>query len=257
MRNVLSKLSDALSVSETVGETTATAATVVGCDGVSHTFECGNKRRLPWASGQSTTITALEDVSVTVEAGEVVGLAGPSGSGKSTLLHCLAGVVVPSTGSVSLLGEPIVERSPRQRARLRRHHIGFVFQRFHLLDSLTARQNVTVPLLESALSRRERQARGEELLAAVGLEDRVDHRPAQLSGGERQRVAVARALVGEPSVIFADEPTGELDSAAGQQVLDLLTDLATDAAVVIASHDEAALDRTDRRLRLTDGRIQR
>ena len=243
-------------MSETVGETTATATTVVGCDGVSHTFDRGSQRRLPWATGQSTTITALEDVSVTVEAGEVVGLAGPSGSGKSTLLHCLAGVLVPSSGSVSLLGEQLAERSPRERAQLRRQHIGFVFQRFHLLDSLTARQNVTVPLLESTLSRGERRSRGEELLAAVGLDDRLDHRPAQLSGGERQRVAVARALVGEPSVIFADEPTGELDSAAGDQVLDLLTDLADDAAVVIASHDEAALDRTDRRLRLNDGRIQ-
>ena len=243
-------------MSETVGQSTATTTTVLDCHAVSHTFTRGTRSRLPWTTDRSTTITALDDVSLTVEAGEVVGLAGPSGSGKSTLLHCLAGVLVPSAGSVSLLGEPIAELSPRERAELRRQHIGFVFQRFHLLDSLTARQNVTVPLLESTLSRRERRSRGAELLAAIGLEDRTDHRPPQLSGGERQRVAVARALAGEPSVIFADEPTGELDSAAGQQVLDLLTDLTADAAVVIASHDEAALDRTDRLLRLTDGQIQ-
>jgi putative ABC transport system ATP-binding protein len=190
-----------------------------------------------------------------VRPGEFVGLAGPSGSGKSTLLHLLAGLDTPTSGTVNLAGVDTGSVSSRRRTRLRLANVGIVFQHFHLLPSLSARSNVAAPLIETGESKRQRRARAEELLKQVGLADRVQHTPSELSGGEQQRVAVARALATDPALVIADEPTGELDTATGAQVLDLLAEVATDRAVVVASHDQQALDRTTRVVRLHDGRI--
>jgi len=201
------------------------------------------------------TVTALSDVTLDVERGEVVGIAGPSGSGKSTLLHLLAALDVPTSGSVRIAGRNVAELSERERTRLRLDHVGIVFQRFYLLPSLSARGNVALPLVERGVPKRERRDRATALLEQVDLADRADHRPDQLSGGEQQRVALARALATDPEVVLADEPTGELDSSTGQRVLDLLTDVADERAVILASHDAQALDQTDRVVQLRDGHV--
>jgi len=203
----------------------------------------------------ATEVTALDGVSAAVSRGELVGIAGPSGSGKSTLLHLLAALDKPTTGRVDIDGTDTAELGEKARGRLRRDHIGIVFQRFHLLPALTAQQNVALPFIEWGVGKRERRDRSERLLQQVGLGDRLTHRPAELSGGEQQRVAVARALAGEPDLLIADEPTGELDSAAGANVLDLLAEVSEERAVIVASHDQAVLDRVDRTIRLRDGRV--
>lgn len=199
------------------------------------------------------TITALDSVSLSIGVGEVVGVSGPSGSGKSTLLHLLAGLDTPTAGTITIQGTDISGLTGRQQTRFRRDNIGMVFQRFHLLPALTARENVALPLVQAGVSRGHRRERADELLAAVGLADRTAHRPGALSGGEQQRVAIARALAADPAVVIADEPTGELDRDTGDQVLDLLTQVSEDRAVVIASHDTYTLDRADRRIQLLDG----
>lgn len=203
-----------------------------------------------------TEVRALDGVSVTVDQGELVGIAGPSGSGKSTLLHLMAALDTPTSGHVEIQGTDTAELSERERSTLRRDHIGIVFQRFHLLSSLTAHQNVALPFIEWGVGKTERRDRAELLLQQVGLGDRLDHRPAELSGGEQQRVAVARALAGKPDLLIADEPTGELDSEAGATVLDLLEELSENRAVIIASHDQAVLDRVGRVIRLRDGTVE-
>lgn len=206
--------------------------------------------------GQGRTVTALDSVSLSVAAGEVVGIAGPSGSGKSTLLHLLAGLDSPTAGSVVIRGTEIGSLSDRRQTKFRRDHIGMVFQRFHLLPALTASENVALPLVQAGLPQSDRRERAAQLLESVGLADRTTHRPQTLSGGEQQRVAIARALAADPAVVIADEPTGELDRDTGETVLDLLTEISTDRAVVIASHDEYTLDRTDRVINLRDGARQ-
>lgn len=237
--------------------TGATKEAVVECSNVTRTYErgggggwfgIGKRSNLP-------TVTALSDVSLTIERGEFVGLSGPSGSGKSTLIHLLAGLDEPTSGTVTLAGTDIASLSQKQLTRLRLEQVGIVFQRFHLLAALTARANVALPLVERGVGKRERRERATDLLERVGLGDRVSHRPGELSGGEQQRVAVARALAGDPLVVFADEPTGELDTDTGAVILDLLADLAEERAVVLASHDEQALARIDRVIRLRDGKI--
>lgn len=180
---------------------------------------------------------------------------GPSGSGKSTLLHAVAGLLVPTTGTVSLLGIELSELGDRRRAQVRRRHVGIVFQGFHLLPSLSARANVALPLVGEGVGRATRRKRATELLEAVGLGDRTTHLPGELSGGERQRVAIARALVTDPDVIVADEPTGELDSKTGAKVLELLTSLGEQRVVLLASHDAATLSVADRRITLHDGQV--
>lgn len=204
-------------------------------------------------SAGGSTVTALDAVSLSVSAGEVVGIAGPSGSGKSTLLHLLAGLDTPTAGTITIRGTDIASLGGREQTRFRRDNIGMVFQRFHLLPALTARENVALPLVQAGIKRRKRRKRANELLAAVGLADRESHRPGALSGGEQQRVAIARALAADPAVVIADEPTGELDRDTGEQVLDLLTDISDDRAVVVASHDEYTLERANRVINLLDG----
>lgn len=226
--------------------------TAVRCTELSRIFDAESG----WFSnGAGRTVTALADVSVAVEAGEVVGIAGPSGSGKSTLLHLLAGLDTPSTGTVEIRGTDISELSDRARARFRLSNVGLVFQRFHLLPALTAGENVALPLIARGDSRSDRRERAHALLDQVGLADRVDHRPGALSGGEQQRVAIARALAADPALVIADEPTGELDRETGETVLDLLTRVSDGRAVVVASHDQFTLDRTDRVIQLLDGRV--
>ncbi|WP_222912806.1 ABC transporter ATP-binding protein [Natrinema sp. SYSU A 869] len=228
----------------------ATPPVTVHCSGVTHEYG-DNPSRL--RSVSSRTVTALEDVSFEIRAGEVVGLVGPSGSGKSTVLHVVGGLLEPSKGTVDVLDTDLTTLSSSQRTRLRRDHVGLVFQQFHLLSSLSARDNVALPLVERGVARRERQQRATELLEQVGLDDRMTHRPGELSGGEQQRVAIARALVTDPEIVLADEPTGELDTETGEQVLELLVDIADDQTVLVATHDERAIEVTDRVLRLLDG----
>jgi len=206
-------------------------------------------------SNAGPSVRALDGVSVTITQGEVVGIAGPSGSGKSTLLHLLSGLDLPTSGRVRIAGTDTSELSEHRRARHRLDHVGIVFQRFHLLPSLSARSNVALPLVELGASKSARRDRAAILLDAIGLADRASHKPGQLSGGEQQRVAIARALATEPELVIADEPTGELDSETSARVLDLLTDIADDRAVVIASHDRQALEVCDRVLLLQDGQI--
>lgn len=209
-----------------------------------------------FGTGSTPSVRALDGVSLTLREGEVVGIAGPSGSGKSTLLHLLAGLDTPTAGAVRLLDNPVGNLSGKERTRLRREHIGIVFQRFHLLPSLSARANVALPLIEHGIGKRKRRRRAESLLEQVGLGDRLTHKPGTLSGGEQQRVAVARALACEPALVIADEPTGELDTETGERVLSLLADVADERAVVLASHDQRALDAADRVITLLDGKRQ-
>ncbi|MDQ2052628.1 ABC transporter ATP-binding protein [Natronolimnohabitans sp. A-GB9] len=201
-------------------------------------------------------VSALENVSIAIEAGEIVGLAGPSGSGKSTLLHLLAGLELPTGGTVTFQGTDLETLSRRRRTRLRLEHVGIVFQHFHLLESLSARANVALPLVELGVGKRERRRRATQLLERMGLGDRIDHRPGELSGGEQQRVAIARALVTDPTLVVADEPTGELDTETGRRILDEFERIAEDRAVVLASHDRPTLEIADRLVRLKDGTVR-
>ncbi|MEZ3163931.1 ABC transporter ATP-binding protein [Halorubrum sp. RMP-47] len=223
---------------------------LVACTEVTRRYDSDSSA---FSSG-GRSVTALESVSLSVAGGEVVGVAGPSGSGKSTLLHLLAGLDSPTAGAIEVCGTTVGSLPSRRRTAFRRENVGMVFQRFHLLPALTARENVALPLIQAGAARSERQSRASELLDAVGLADRESHYPNGLSGGEQQRVAIARALAADPAVVIADEPTGELDRETGEQVLDSLTDIATDRAIVIASHDEYTLSRTDRVIKLRDGR---
>lgn len=233
----------------------ADTQTVVSATDVHRSYTRGRDGGLLRRNQSSTVVRALDGISVSIAQGELVGIAGPSGSGKSTLLHLLAALDTPTSGHVTIRGTDTAELTDRERSTLRRDHIGTVFQRFHLLASLTAQQNVALPFIEWGIGKRERRSRAELLLQQVGLGDRLDHRPAELSGGEQQRVAVARALAGKPDLLIADEPTGELDSEAGAAVLDLLEGLSENRAVIVASHDQAVLDRVDRVIRLRDGQV--
>ncbi|KQO11625.1 ABC transporter [Agreia sp. Leaf244] len=208
----------------------------------------------PAADGASVEV--LHDVSLTVNRGEFVAIVGPSGSGKSTLLYCLAGLEPYSSGSVVLAGGQLDRLTPKALAILRRDQIGFVFQSFNLIPSLTAHQNVALP---ARLAHRAVSASAvDEVLSSVGLSGREGYRPGQLSGGQQQRVAIARVLASNPSLVFADEPTGALDTQAGAAVLDLLRRVAHgDRSVVMVTHDLEAAARADRVLVLRDGRVHR
>lgn len=202
------------------------------------------------------TVSALRGVSLTVMRGDYVAITGPSGSGKSTLLTLLGGLDRPSAGRIVVLGTPLELLADRALTRLRLEQVGFVFQRFHLLPVLTARENVELPLAELGLGPAARRARADELLDYVGLADRSQHRATTLSGGEMQRVAIARALANRPAMILADEPTGELDAATGRGILTLFRRLNDDGTtIVVVTHDEHLAREADRVVRMLDGRI--
>lgn len=202
-----------------------------------------------------TAVTALDGVGLTLPAGTFTVVMGPSGSGKSTLLQCAAGLDAPTSGRVFIEGAELTQGSEAAVTRFRRRHVGFVFQQFNLLPTLTVLENVALPL--RLAGRRVDRKRCEALLARVGLTGRSDHRPAELSGGQQQRAAVARALAGEPRVIFADEPTGALDSGAARDVLALLAEAVTGfgRTVVMVTHDPMAASYAHAALFLTDGRL--
>lgn len=197
----------------------------------------------------------LSAIDLTVNAGEAVAVLGPSGSGKSTLLGLLAGLDTPSHGQVSLLDHNLVDLDEDQRAALRAGRVGFVFQAFQLLPGMTALENVALPLQIGRKSGARAQAA--KLLGEVGLAERLDHLPRQLSGGEQQRVALARAFAGDPQVLFADEPTGNLDAASGERVMDLLFGLRdrVGSTLLLVTHDQALAARCDRIVRLDAGRL--
>ena len=201
-------------------------------------------------------VAALSDVSLAVERGEFVAIVGPSGSGKSTLMHIIGCLDRPTSGSYRLTGRPVEGLDDDQLAAVRNRFIGFVFQSFNLLPRTSAVDNVATPLLYQGLSRRQRQDRAAAALERLGLRDRVEHEPSELSGGEQQRVAIARALVTEPSMILADEPTGNLDSAAGAEVMSLLHSLHKEGrTIVLITHDSAVAAQAERQIHLRDGRL--
>jgi putative ABC transport system ATP-binding protein len=206
-------------------------------------------------SSPEGTLTILDDVSLAVQAGESVAIVGASGAGKSTLLALLAGLDRPSAGEVWLDGEELSALDEDGRAAARARHVGFVFQSFHLVPSLTALENVMLPL--ELAGRRDAKEAAREVLGKVGLSSRLGHYPRQLSGGEQQRVAIARAFVASPSVLFADEPTGNLDTATGARVVQLLFDLnqATGTTLVLVTHDRELAGRCDRLVEIDAGRL--
>jgi putative ABC transport system ATP-binding protein len=203
-------------------------------------------------------IRALDDVSLDIQSGEFISIIGPSGSGKSTLMHILGCLDSPSKGTITLDSTRIEDASPRELARIRNEKIGFVFQFFNLLPKLNVLQNVELPMIYSGLSGRERRERAMEALKLVGMDNRAKHRPLQLSGGQQQRAAIARALVNRPKIVFADEPTGNLDSHTGEAILRLFCDLSKEGrTIALVTHDPEIAARTPRRIEIRDGKIAR
>jgi putative ABC transport system ATP-binding protein len=223
----------------------AVPASVIACEQVVRSYPMG-----------SALVQAVRGIDLTIARGEFAAITGPSGCGKSTLLHLLGAVDVPTTGRVLVNGRDTASLSDRDATDFRLRHIGFVFQRFYLMPTLSASENVELPLAEAGMDKRARRARARDLLGYVGLGDRLDHRPTQLSGGEQQRVAIARALSNEPALLLADEPTGELDAETGVRLLELFGRLHRDGrTLVFVTHDAVVAQAAQRVIRLHDGRV--
>jgi putative ABC transport system ATP-binding protein len=219
-------------------------------------IRCENVTRV-YRMGEAN-VTALRGVSFDIARGEFAAITGPSGCGKSTLLHLLGVVDVPSTGRISIDGRDTAGMSDRDATAFRLRHVGFVFQRFYLMPTLSAAENVELPMAEAGVARPARRARARELLGYVGLGDRAGHRPTQLSGGEQQRVAIARALANEPALLLADEPTGELDADTGASLLELFGRLNRDGTtLVFVTHDPVVARAAARVIALRDGKVVR
>ncbi|WP_394350871.1 ABC transporter ATP-binding protein [Salinirussus salinus] len=230
-----------------VAETVHTPEPVVALEGVSKTYELGGE-----------TVEALADVSLSLPAGSYTAVMGPSGSGKSTLLNLVGGLDTPGEGTVTVGGRELGSLSERERAAVRGGEVGFVFQTFNLMPRLTAVENVALPLVFQGWDRDERTARAEKLLADVGLDDRLNHRPTELSGGQRQRVAIARALAPGPAVLLADEPTGNVDTDTGARVMGLLDDLhAAGNTILLVTHERRIAEHADRVVHVRDGVVER
>jgi putative ABC transport system ATP-binding protein len=221
------------------------AIPVIEMRGVDKRFQLGDQ-----------SVHALDEVTLTVGAGEYLSVMGPSGSGKSTLLNMLGLLDRPDRGSYRLTGTETVALAEEARARLRRERIGFVFQSFHLVPRLTAQENIELPMVLAGMAPRQRNELARDVMQRLGLLDRARHRPHELSGGQRQRVAIARAIVMRPALLLADEPTGNLDSRSGAEVVQLLEELHDSGiTLVVVTHDMAIGNRAHRHLRMVDGRI--
>lgn len=206
----------------------------------------------------SSRVRAVNDVSLSIERGEYVALLGPSGSGKSTLLNLIAGLDRPTSGSIIVNGRDLAAMTSEELARYRRHAVGMIFQSFNLVPSMTLVENVELPMRFAEVDRRERRERSHELLSRVGLSGRAAHRPSELSGGEQQRGAIARALVNRPTLLLADEPTGNLDSRTGHEIMELLRELnqTLGVTIVMVTHEQPIADQyTQRALHMADGRL--
>jgi putative ABC transport system ATP-binding protein len=216
--------------------------------------ELRNVRKIYHLGGEE--IRALDGITLDIEPGEFISIIGPSGSGKSTLMHILGCLDSPSEGTIQLDGTMIQNATARQLAHIRNQKIGFVFQFFNLLPKLNVLQNVELPMIYGGVSTKDRQRRAMEALTMVGLENRSKHRPSQLSGGQQQRVAIARALVNNPRIIFADEPTGNLDSHTGEAILTLFRKLSTEGrTIILVTHDPEIAAVTPRRIEIRDGKV--
>ena len=219
---------------------------MIQCAGVSKSYRRGH-----------ATITPLEKLDLTVPKGEFLALMGPSGSGKTTLLNLLSGIDSPTEGSLVIAGAELSKLSRSALTKWRSRHVGYIFQLYHLVPVLTAFENVELPLLLSPMSKRERHERVKSVLELVGLGDRIHHTPSELSGGQEQRVAIARALVGDPPLLVADEPTGDLDRESATKILDLLRQLSREhgKTIVMVTHDPRAAEAADRILHLEKGQL--
>jgi putative ABC transport system ATP-binding protein len=206
--------------------------------------------------GTEPPVAALQDVSFSIRRGELAAIVGPSGSGKSTLLHIIGTLERPSSGSVRIDGVDAAQLNDRDLSKLRAREIGFVFQQFFLAEHATVRENVADGLLYAGVPAKERYKRADEALERVGLSDRARFKPTKLSGGERQRVAIARALVGQPAIVLADEPTGNLDSATGASIIELIRELnAAGATILMITHEAGLAEQTPRQIRVLDGQV--
>ncbi|MGZ5000702.1 MAG: ABC transporter ATP-binding protein [Methylomonas sp.] len=203
------------------------------------------------------TVHALNGIDLSVEHGEYVSVMGPSGSGKSTLLNIIALLDQPSSGSYCLNGQDITRQSDDELAKIRRENIGFVFQFFHLIPRLTAAENIEMPMILAGIASQQRKQRVQQALASVNLLDRAEHKPNQLSGGQLQRIAIARAMIMQPGILLADEPTGNLDSKSGLDIIELLENLNRQGVtLMIITHDRAIGERARRQIRIVDGEIE-
>ena len=220
-------------------------AVALSCQGLWKIYEMGDEK-----------VQAVRGIDLVINTGEMVAIMGPSGCGKTTLLNILSGIDDPSAGQVTVAGKPLFGISDDERTDLRGKEMGFIFQKFHLLDVMSAVENVEIPLLLLGENPEEARAKSMLALEKVGLEDRSEHRPAELSGGQQQRVSIARAVVHNPSVILCDEPTGNLDSTTSKQVMSILSDLNNaGSTLVIVTHDKEIAKRCSRIIQISDGRI--